>query len=200
MVVTLRGVILGAANVLLLGYMLLVLLRVALTWFPTALYGRQWTLLQKVTDPYLAVFRRIRFLRGRSMDFSPLAALFVLWVARYLVSQLLSYAHLTVGLVLGAILGALWESLSILFLIFVALCVLRLVGLGMRTPHGQALWQALDIIVQPVTDGIARLVAPIRRWTYPRVLALTAAVLLTVWFLGGLGVRVLVRLLVGLPF
>ena len=196
---TLRAFILGAANVLLLGYMLLVFLRVVLTWFPTALYGQAWTLLQKVTDPYLGLFRRIRFLRGRSMDFSPLAALFVLWVARYLVSQLLAYTRLTAGLVLGAVVGALWESISILFLIFVALCVVRLVGLGMRTSRG-AVWQVVDAIVQPATDSVARLVAPVRRWSYPQVLALTATVLLAFWFLAGLGVRVLVRLLVGLPF
>jgi uncharacterized protein YggT (Ycf19 family) len=47
---------------------------------PTALHGRSLKRLSSVTDPYLAIFRRIPIFRSEALDFSPIAALAVLSV------------------------------------------------------------------------------------------------------------------------
>ena len=50
-------------------YMILIFIRVLMTWFQGANYGRAMEILRSVTDPYLYWFRRFPFLRAGSMDF-----------------------------------------------------------------------------------------------------------------------------------
>lgn len=191
--------ILRVVNVVLVGYLLLLSLRIVLSWFQASLYGRPWALLQRVTDPYLGLFRRLPFLRQGTFDLSPVAAVLVIVVILDLVNELLSFGEITLGYVLGSVLGALWYGAGFLLLLFALLCALRLVGFGLRTARNPALWKALDAMVQPVVGWMARLLGRSVRFGYVQTLAITAAALFTVWFLGGMGVRVLVRVLRALP-
>ena len=191
--------LLQAADGLIVAYILLLTLRVFLSWFRASLYGRPWLLLQRVTDPYLGLFRRIPLLRMGAFDLSPIVAVLVLLVLHGLVSQLIWAGTITLGFVLGALASALWDGVSGLLLFFALFCVFRLVGFGLRSARNPSLWQALDTMVQPLVGWFTRRLGLFGRLSYVQTIALTAAILLTLWFLGGMGVRVLVRALKGLP-
>jgi YggT family protein len=191
--------VLNALNVLLLGYLLLLSLRIVLSWFRASLYGRPWQLLEKVTEPYLALFRRIPFLRQGLFDFAPIVAILLIVVALDLVNELLFYGQITLGFVLASIVSAVWSGLSFLLLLFAVVAALRLAGFAARTARNPGLWRALDLIVQPMASWFSRLLSLGSRVSYPQRLALMAVALLLVWFLGGLGVRVLIRALRALP-
>jgi YggT family protein len=61
-------------------YLVLILLRVLLTWFPTIDWGNPpFSILSQLTDPYLNLFRSLLPPLG-GMDFSPILALFVLQI------------------------------------------------------------------------------------------------------------------------
>ena len=60
-------------------YSLILVIRILLSWFyPSG--GEALFLLYRITDPYLALFRRIGFLRTERVDFSPIIALLALSV------------------------------------------------------------------------------------------------------------------------
>lgn len=59
-------------------YFILILVRVLLTWFPTADWANNiMSFLSPITDPYLNLFRSIIPPMG-GIDFSPILAIFVL--------------------------------------------------------------------------------------------------------------------------
>lgn len=192
--------VLKALNVLLLAYFLLLSLRIVLSWFRASLYGRPWQLLERVTEPYLALFRRLPFLRHGLFDFAPIVAILVIVVALELVNELLFYGELSLGFVLASIASALWSGASFLLLLFAVVAAVRLAGFWMRASRNPGLWRALDLIVQPLAGWFARLLALGSRVSYVQQLAIVAGALLAVWFLGGVGVRSLLRALRALPF
>lgn len=191
--------VLNALNVLLLGYLLLLSLRIVLSWFRASLYGRPWQILERITEPYLALFRRIPILRQGSFDFAPIVAILLIVVALDLVNELLFYGQITLGFVLASAASAVWSGLSFLLLLFAVIAAIRLAGFATRTARNPGLWRALDLIVQPMAGWFSRLFSLGNRVSYQQRLALMAAALFLVWFFGGIGVRVLLRALRALP-
>ncbi len=85
-------ILLTIINGVLIAYLFILSLRIVLGWFAPQALGRAWDLLAGATDPYLALFGRVRFLRGSLFDFSPIAAVLALVVALDLVNKLLTTA------------------------------------------------------------------------------------------------------------
>jgi len=70
-------------------YSWLIIVRILLTWIPVNPYSSVVSFITSLTDPYLNIFRR--FIPPVGMiDFSPIAAFFVLEIIRMAVLQLLS--------------------------------------------------------------------------------------------------------------
>jgi YggT family protein len=84
------GSVLGSGIVQFLNiYLILLLVRVLLTWFPNIDMGRPpFSILSQLTDPYLNLFRNIIPPLG-GMDFSPILAFFALQIAAGLLGGLL---------------------------------------------------------------------------------------------------------------
>jgi YggT family protein len=180
-------------------YIILISMRLLLSWLSGAASGRSWMLLQQATDPYLKLFRGLHFLRRGPFDFTPVAAIMVLVVALDLVSAVLLYGRFTLGILLGAVLGALWSGVSFLLLLFLILAVLRLLLLLFS--------RRLDVPVASLLESMARpAVAFVRgilpfAWlvqeTHALVVVITALVLLRL--LGGWLFHLLRGLAVALP-
>lgn len=193
-------------NGVLVVYLLLIGLRVMLFWFQRGATGRLWELLVGLTEPYLSVFRRLRFLQVRfgagTLDLSPIAAILVLVMALDLVGGLQQFGRLTLGIFLAALAGALWSGLS--FLMVLLLIVVIILILTFRRRSASPLIPAMAALVQPMVDFVAarvgRLLSPRRALGGMQVLLLTAA-LLGVLLIGGRALVALLRsALVRLPF
>jgi YggT family protein len=126
-------IVLKAINAVLLVFLLLLSLRIVLSWFRASLYGRPWQLLERVTEPYLGLFRRVSFLRQGLFDFSPIVAILLVVVALDLVNELLFYGQITLGFILASLVGAVWSGASFLLLLFAVVALVRLAGFWLRT-------------------------------------------------------------------
>ncbi|MDE6774135.1 MAG: YggT family protein, partial [Treponemataceae bacterium] len=84
------------ANVISL-YALLCTIRVLLTWFPRAQYTPFGRILASLCDPYLNLFRRLRFLRISMFDLSPAVALCVLIALSHVLGNLAAARSFTLG-------------------------------------------------------------------------------------------------------
>ena len=85
-------------------YLVLVALRIIITWFRGADHHAPTEILARVTDPYLRWFQRLRFLRVGVLDFSPAAAILVLIVAGNVLQRLAAAQRVTAGIVLAQVL------------------------------------------------------------------------------------------------
>jgi YggT family protein len=141
-------------NALLVVYLLLLMLRMILSWFQRSVAARPMALLLQVTEPYLALFRGLRFLRVGPVDLSPLAAILVLAMALDLVSALRDSGRLSLGILLAALTHAAWFGLSFLLVAVLLLVVLLVVSIAFGRGTASGLVRALAAVLQPVTAWV----------------------------------------------
>ncbi len=208
--------VLSILNSILIIYLLLLSIRIVLGWFSPMGSGgsiapsirrmgtstglsRPWDLLCRVTDPYLGVFYRMRFLRKGIFDFTPIAAILVLVVALDLINGLLSYGRITVGFFLASVVSASWSGARFLLLLFLVVGLLRTIPILFRSVADAMIWRVVDLIIQPIVAFIMRIIRLGQRSGFTQYLLLTIGFLFAAWLLGELLVRQVVGLLQFLP-
>lgn len=174
-------------------YMILIFIRVLLTWFQGPSMGKPIVVLAAVTDPYLNWFRRFQFLRTDRIDFSPIAALIVLVVLLNISNEIGSYGTISVGFVIAIILSALWSAVSFILIALVILDAIRLIGDLLNVNSVNPFWRTLDLILSPVLNWTARVILRSRPVTYRTAMVVSGIMLLIVVFLG----RYLMNWLIG---
>jgi len=182
-------------NALLMGYLLLLSVKIILTWFQGAYLGKAFTILSDITDPYLSLFYKLKYLRKGIFDFTPIAAILVLVVVLDMVNGLLYYGRITLGFFLAALLSALWSGVAFILLLFLIMGIIRVFILTFRHNANPALLKVVDIIIQPAVSLVMRTIKLGRRAGYTQYLLLTVGFLFVTWLLGGILVRMLVPLL-----
>lgn len=180
-------------------YMLILLVRIIMTWFQTASYGRTSVYLQRLTDPYLNFFRRFRFMQIGYVDFSPVLALVSLSILADIANSIAFAGRITLGFVLARLLASLWSAASFFFTLFLIIALVRLVAMMLNVNSSGRLWITLDRILQPMAHGLVRRLAR-GDTTYQHALMLFGAVVLIGLLLGNLLIARLVALLIELPF
>ncbi|MDR2738341.1 MAG: YggT family protein [Treponema sp.] len=138
-------------------YMILIFIRIMLTWFTGASYGRAYYLLSGVTDPYLNWFRRFSFLRVANLDLSPIAALAILSVVNNVFLTLGRYGRITLGIILSMLCSVLWSTASFILSFFIIVLVLRLIAYLANRDVYHGFWRIIDMVSQPILYRLNRL-------------------------------------------
>jgi YggT family protein len=185
--------------------MIVIFIRIMLTWFSGVNYGRPVEFLCRITDPYLNWFRRFRVLRVANLDLSPIAALAVLSIVNNIFITLGRYGTITLGFILAMIVSALWSAVSFILIFFLIVLVLRFIAyLTRQNVYGAynamgAFWRIVDSLSQPVTYRINRIIFRDRIVRYHTGLLSSIAVLAALRIGLGFLVRVGISLLSQLP-
>ena len=193
-------VILRVLSSVLSVYMLLLFIRILLTWFSGATLGRSLELLKRVTDPYLDIFRRIPFLRTDRIDFSPIAAILSLVIVLNIINTLRLYGTISLGIILALIVSALWSAAFFILCFFAILMAARLVSTLFQTASFTPFWHTIDLIVNPLLAFIQRTLFRGRQLSYKAGLGAGVAVAGVTAIVGRLLISVLVGALQRLPF
>lgn len=180
-------------------YMILLVLRILLSWIRGAVYGKPWELLVRVTDPYLSLFSRIRFLRQGMFDFTPIAAILTLVVALNVIQSIQRFGTITVGRFLGIVTGAVWSGLAFLLVLVLILAIVRAIVTALRPGQETQITSAVGMMVEPVVSLVRRILPARRPLTDRQYLYLTIAFLFIVRLLGGYLVGLLIRFFYTLP-
>ncbi|MBQ7158118.1 MAG: YggT family protein [Treponema sp.] len=131
-------------------YTMVCFVRILITWIPSAQYSKVGRILSAVCDPYLNLFRRIRFLRIGMFDLSPALALCVLIGASSILGNLAVERSFTLGGLLAIILYLLWSVTSSILGFLIILLIVRLVVLLMRKDSYGSIWDSLDRTLNPI--------------------------------------------------
>jgi len=182
-------------------YMIVIIVRIVLTWFSgMAYHGRVFDFLFRITDPYLDFFRRFRWLRFGSVDFSPVAAILTLSIVGNVLNSIAIIGAITVGIVLAIIVSALASAVGFFLILFLVLTVIRLIGFLMNANTANRFWLTLDHIIEPAVYRFTRFIIRGRTVTYQNGLLIFGGLTLAVVVLGDILIGRLEQLLIRLPF
>jgi len=180
-------------------YSLLIIIRIMLTWFSNAPYGRPVQILAAITDPYLDWWRQKLNLRAGALDLSPIAAMAALSVIQTICSTMATQGRISLGIILAVCLSALWSALSFILGFCVVVLVLRFIGYMCNSNMYSTFWRIIDSISQPLQYRINRIIFGRRLVHFTTGLVVSIAALVAVWAVGGLIVGMLTRVLLRLP-
>jgi YggT family protein len=180
-------------------YMMIILIRIVMTWFPGAVYGRTFEILQRITDPYLNLFRGARFLRIGYVDFSPLAAIILLSVLNNIVTTIGYTGAVSLGFVLATAVSAIASAISFFLTLFLILTAVRLLGTFIQSDSLGQFWMTLDRLLEPMSYRLSRSIIRDHELSYRMALATMGVSILVVLFVGNVLLGYLIPALAALP-
>lgn len=166
-------------------YSLLCLLRIIITWIPNYSYSKPADILAQICDPYMNLFRGIKWLRFGSFDFSPALALCILGAGSQLFSSLANGGYINLQMILAMILGIFFSILSSLIFFLIILFAIRLILIMInRDSYNTSGFMAnqIDSSISSIVYRIARTFAMGRRITYKAALIISIIALLFLQF------------------
>ncbi|WP_288982779.1 YggT family protein [uncultured Treponema sp.] len=166
-------------------YSLLCLLRIIITWIPNYSYSKPADILAQICDPYMNLFRGIKWLRFGSFDFSPALALCILGAGSQLFSSLANGGYINLQMILAMILGIFFSILSSLIFFLIILFAIRLILIMInRDSYNKSGFMAnqIDSSISSIVYRIARTFAMGRRITYKAALIISIIALLFLQF------------------
>ncbi len=178
-------------------YSLLCLLRIIITWIPNYSYSKPANILAQICDPYMNLFRGIKWLRFGSFDFSPALALCILGAGSQLFSSLANGGYINLQMILAMILEIFFSILSSLIFFLIILFAIRLILIMInRDSYNTSGFMAnqIDSSISPIVYRIARTFAMGRRITYKAALIISIIALLFLQF----ALRILLALILSI--
>lgn len=181
-------------------YMVIILIRILLTWFRGVSLGRAEEVLASITDPYLNWFRRNVPLRFGALDFSAVLGILALGLLNNIATQLAYAGTITFGFVLAMLVSAVWSVVSFFLTFFLVIAIVRLVGILAKLDEAGSLWQVLEQLLNPMIQIVIRPFLRGNFTSYRDSLLIVSGALLGAIILGRIVVNILIGLIGRLPF
>ncbi|MFA6938550.1 MAG: YggT family protein [Treponema sp.] len=182
-------------------YTLLCFIRIILTWIPGLSYTKFGQFLAKVCDPYLNLFRKIRWLIIGSFDFSPAVGLCILGAVSTLFANFSHTGKFSLGSVLSMVLSLVWSIFSSLIVFFIILLLIRwIMILVSKKNYSGPIFDQIDRSISPFVYKIASTFNKSQNMSYKTALILSAVILVLILIASSLIINFLASLLASLPF
>ncbi|MDR2808142.1 MAG: YggT family protein [Spirochaetaceae bacterium] len=180
-------------------YLILILIRVLMTWFSGMQYGRPLEILCNITDPYLNWFQRFSFLRLGAFDFSPVVAMAILSVANNVFSALGRNGTVRLGIIIATLISAIWSAVSFVLGFCAVVLILRLIAYFANANIYSSFWRVIDSISQPILFQINHFLFKKRIVRYTTGIIISILVMVSGFLLGNILVFLLSQFLIRLP-
>ena len=192
--------ILGFLSSLIGIYMMLIFIRIILSWFSNVSYGGFQGFLGRITDPYLDWFRRFSFLRVGPLDLSPVVALACLSLANRFFVTLARYGSISLGIIFAMMLQAVWDAVSFFIGFLIILLLLRLAAYVFKANLYSPFWRIIENYSQTVIFRINRILFRNRIVNFRIGLSVSIICLLLIYLVLRILVVVVSGMLAALPF
>ncbi len=185
-------------------YNFLIIIRIFSSWiepFRKIASGGIMDFIANITDPFLNIFRKIKFMQYGRLDFSVLLAFMSISVAQNLLLVFSTTGKMTLGFALGTILDSLWRSLGSLLLgILIILLIIRIFLSYKKTPNSIQYIQLLDQWLSKVLNTFHSIIFSGKEVSDRTLLFTSLGVSIAVYVLIMQLVRIGVQALYKLPF
>ncbi len=182
-------------------YMVILMIRIMLTWFRTAQSSRLYRYLSIITNPYLNWFRRFSTLRFGMIDFSPIIAFVLLGFLIKICENIARYGEITVGIIIALIISGIWSIISFMMVLLIILTIVRILSSTIfRGGYLSQMAPAIDSIIEPITSWVRRTIFRNKFTPYTTQLWAATALLVILNIAGRFLFAYLTRLAAELPF
>ncbi len=175
-------------------------LRIIITWIPSLTYSPFGRVLSAICDPYLNIFRRIRFLRFSAFDLSPALAICVLYAISFLLINFSHGSFPTIGAILARCLSLLWGVVSSIIGFLTVLLVIRFLVILFSRGYGSygSIWEQLDRGLSPLVYRVSSIITGRRPVPYKTALIVSVLILIAIYVGGSYLINYLCMLLASL--
>lgn len=180
-------------------YSFLCVIRILLTWIPQAQYSKFGQILSSLCDPYLNIFRKIRFLQFRNIDFSPIIAIGLLSLGSSLCTTISLTGKIAIGGILASIISFAWSIIETLAMVIIVIMIIRIIAVFMNK-NTSSIWYSIDTIIRPITTFVAKIIFPNKPVSWKKLLIVSTLCLIVAVFVCNFITRLLISIFMKLPF
>ncbi len=184
-------------------YSTMCFIRIILTWIPQLSYSKFAQVLASITDPYLNLFRRIRWLQLGGFDFSPAIGFALLTALSSIFSRLARMQYFSVGQLLAMFIMLAWSIASSIIVFILILFIIRFIIILVRHQdyyYGNPIMETIDRSIAPLAHNISKLFTAGKKITYKTALIISSVVMVVVLAGGGILFQWLASLVSRIPF
>ena len=196
------NVIFGIIATVLTIYSLLCFFRIILTWIPEMSYSKAAQFLAGICDPYMNIFRGIKWLRMGSFDFSPALGLCLLGAFSSLFKMLSNGGMISIGMIIAMgiqIISSIISSLlTFIIIVFAVRLLVILMNRNNYNPSSFMLNQ-LDSSMSPLVYRIAKTFTAGRNLTYKTALIVSIVSLVAANIIFTFISNILINIVANLP-
>lgn len=196
------NVIFGIIATVLTIYSLLCFFRIILTWIPEMSYSKAAQFLAGICDPYMNIFRGIKWLRMGSFDFSPALGLCLLGAFSSLFKMLSNGGMISIGMIIAMgiqIISSIISSLlTFIIIVFAVRLLVILMNRNNYNPSSFMLNQ-LDSSISPLVYRIAKTFTVGRNLTYKTALIISIVSLVAANIIFTFISNILINIVANLP-
>lgn len=171
-----------------------------MSWLPGLRFTKFGRFIASICEPYLGIFRRIRFLQIGNIDFTPILSIGLLSLVSSVLARLSSSNKVYIGEILANVVGMAWSLISSLLLIIFLLIFIRwiilLINKGRRDAY--SLWASVDTMLERFVYKVGGIFYK-GNLTYQKALLINWITIIVFSFLCGYIVRLILSLLIKLP-
>lgn len=182
-------------------YCLICVIAVFMTWIPGVKFTAFGKFISAITDPYLNLFSKIKFLKIANIDFSPMIGIGLMSLFSSILAKIAQTGRIYFGGILAAIIYMIWNLLSTFAAIFIILILIRWIVLFVnhnQTPYNSA-WNQIDVILEKISWKFSKIFVkkPIKYITSLLITWIGGSIFL---ILGSLLINQLIILCYSIPF
>ena len=135
-------------------YLVLIFVRVILSWFRMAHTEKIEYFIGRFTDPYLNLFRRVLPLRIGFFDFSPIFGIMIISIIVSISGTLAKTGYISLGQIGSIVLQYTWSPFSFFLDFLVILMIIRLISTLSERFRSAQIFYMLDQYLYTVTGKI----------------------------------------------
>jgi YggT family protein len=137
-------------------YITLIFVRIIISWLRPNMFNPIVRFIYLLTDPYLKLFARIRFLRIGYLDLTPLLALYVLYLLQELIYKTILTGDFSVELLISQIIGLPFRFTYFIIIIFIVAVGLRfifeIIGFHMNNIFVSFVYALSETAIRPLRN------------------------------------------------
>lgn len=181
-------------------YSLLCIIRILLTWIPSLSYSRFGKVVAELTDPYLSLFSKFRFMRFGAVDFSPILAIALIGLLSSICDVFARFDRFAIGTLLAAIISVCWGACSVILTFLSIIVIIRLVFTLLNKSTATLAWQKLDSFIAPAKDWVNATFFKNRFVNYTTTLIVILVCVILLNSVGGFLINWICKFFARLPF
>lgn len=175
--------ILNLISLLISVYTLLLFVRVILTWVPSMEYSKFGRFLANICDPFLNIFKKVRFLRAGNIDFTPMLAIGSLVIVSSILQNIINSKRISVGIIIASVINLCWTIIHSVLIVLIVVVLIRLIVSLLNKDTDSQIWVQLDKMISPVAYHLSNMIFPKKYIKYQTVLIVTLVALVICHFL-----------------